>query len=210
MLLWKFGKALLILVPVIFVGWKVVPRVLDGVERTCHDELSLLLALTICLVTAAVTEAAGLSLALGAFVGGMLLGSSDYVHKLAAQTMPIRDAFVALFFVTVGMLIDPSTWLSNWRLLAVMVGLVIVGKFAIWFGIVKLFGYPAKTAMRVGIGLTQIGEFSFVLAEVAQHAGLIGADVFNATLEASLVTILVNAAMFKAIKQEAAVAGAIA
>ncbi len=203
--LWKIGKALLLLVPVVLAGWKIVPRLLARVEKTGNDELSLLLALTVCLVIAAITEAIGLSLALGAFVGGLLLGSSDYAHKLAAKTLPIRDAFVALFFVTIGMLIDPRALLSNWRLLAVMVGLILVGKFTIWFTVVRLFGYPARTALRVGVGLTQIGEFSFILAQVSLHSGLIGSDVYNATLAASLITILVNAAFFKIMKATPAV-----
>ncbi len=198
--LWTVGKAILLLVPVIYAGWKIMPRVLARVERTCNDEIAVLLALTTCLAIAAFTEAVGLSLALGAFVGGLLLGSSDYAHKLAAKIIPIRDAFVALFFVTIGMLIDPRTVFSNWRVLAVMVGLILVGKFAVWFTVVRLFGYPAQTALRAGLGLTQIGEFSFILAEVSLHAGLIGADVYNATLAASLITILVNATLFKLMK----------
>jgi monovalent cation:H+ antiporter-2, CPA2 family len=199
--LWKIGKALLLLVPVVLAAWKIVPPLLARVEKTCNDEISLLLALTICLVIAAITEAIGLSLALGAFVGGLLLGSSDYAHKLAGQTLPLRDAFVALFFVTIGMLIDPRTWLSNWHLLAVLLGLILVGKFVVWSAIVRLFGYKAQTALRVGIGLTQIGEFSFVLAQVALHSGLIGSDVYNATLAASLVTILANATFFRFMKR---------
>ncbi len=198
--LWKIGKALLLLVPVVFAGWKIVLRLLDRVEKTCNEEISLLFALTICLVIAAITEAVGLSLALGAFIGGLLLGSSDYAHKLAAKTLPIRDAFVALFFVTIGMLIDPRTLFSNSRLLVVMAVLIIAGKFAVWFTVVRLFGYPAQTALRVGVGLTQIGEFSFILAEVSLHSRLIGSDVYNATLAASLITILVNATLFKLIK----------
>ena len=197
---WKIGKALLLLVPVVLAGWKLIPRLLIRVEKACNDEISLLLALTICMVVAAITEAAGLSLALGAFVGGMLLGSSAYAHKLAAQTLPIRDVFVALFFVTIGMLIDPRTWLSNWVLLLVIVGLVLIGKFVIWFAIVRVFGYPARTALRVGIGLTQIGEFSFILAQVSLHSGLIGKDVYNVTLAASLITILANSLLFKLLK----------
>src|SRR5580693_3020990 len=171
--LWKIGKALLLLAPIVVASWKIVPRLLARVERTCNDEIALLLALTVCLVVAAITEAIGLSLALGAFVGGLLLGSSDYAHKLAAQTLPIRDTFVALFFVTIGMLIDPRTLFSNWRLLVLMAVLIIAGKFAVWFTVARLFGYPAQTALRVGVGLTQIGEFSFILAEVSLHSKLI-------------------------------------
>lgn len=199
-ILWKISKSLLLLVPVVFAGWKIVPRLLARVEKTGNDEISLLLALTICLVVASITEAIGLSLALGAFVGGLLFGSSDYAHRLTAKTVTIRDAFVALFFVTIGMLIDPRTWLSNWRLLSVMVALVLVGKFVVWFAVVRLFGYPAQTALRVGVGFTQIGEFSFILAQVSLHSGLIGSDVYNATLAASLITILANATLFKLMK----------
>src|SRR5437016_11022601 len=165
----KITKALLLLVPVVLAGWKLVPRLLARIEKTCNDEISLLLALTICLAVAAITEAIGLSLALGAFLAGLLLGSSDFAHKLAKQTLPIRDAFVALFFVTVGMLIDPHTWLASWRVLALLVGLIMVGKFLIWTGVVRTFAYSWQTALKVGIGLTQIGEFSFVLAQVALH-----------------------------------------
>jgi CPA2 family monovalent cation:H+ antiporter-2 len=202
---WRIGTALLILVPVVFAGWKLVPRPLARVEKTQNDELAILLALTICLVVAAITEMIGLSFALGAFVGGLLLGSSDYAHKLAEKTLPIRDAFVALFFVTIGMLVEPSTVLSNWRLLVVLVVLIVAGKFAVWFAVVRLFGYPAQTAMRVGIGLTQIGEFSFILAQVSLHSRLIGSDVYNATLAASLITILANASLFKLLNPASAV-----
>jgi CPA2 family monovalent cation:H+ antiporter-2 len=194
---WIIGKAILLLAPVIFAGWKIMPRLLARVGGTCNDEIATLLALTICLVAAALTEAVGLSLALGAFIGGLLIGSSDFAHKLAAKTVPIRDAFVAVFFVTIGMLIDPRTMFSNWRVLAILVALILAGKFVVWFTVVRLFGYPWRTALRVGIGLTQIGEFSFILAQVSLNAHLIGADVYNATLAASLVTILVNATLFK-------------
>jgi len=194
---WKIGRALLLLVPIVLAGWKLVPRLLSRIEKTCNDEISLLLGLTICLVVAAVTELIGLSLALGAFVAGLLLGNSGFVHKLEQQTLPLRDAFVALFFVTIGMLIDPKTWLSSWQLVAILAALIIVGKFLVWSGIVRAFGYRWDTAKRVGIGLTQIGEFSFILAQVSLSSGLISREVYNATLVASLITILANATFFK-------------
>jgi CPA2 family monovalent cation:H+ antiporter-2 len=194
---WRIGKALLLLIPIVLAAWKLMPQLLARVERTGNDEISLLLGLTTCLVIAAVTEAAGLSLALGAFLGGMLLGSSEFVKRLEHQTMPLRDAFVALFFVTIGMLIDPRTWVASWQTILVIVALVVVGKFVVWFGAVRLFGYSTDTAVRVGIGLTQIGEFSFILAQVSQRAGLITTEIYHATLAASLVTILANATLFK-------------
>ena len=201
---WKIGRALLLLIPILVAGWKVIPRLLSRIESVCNDEISLLLALTICLVVAALTELIGLSLALGAFVAGLLLGNSDFVHKLEKQTLPLRDAFVALFFVTIGLLIDPKTWLSSWHLVAIFVAMVILGKFAIWSSIVRLFGYSWETSKRVGVGLTQIGEFSFILAQVSLSSGLITHEIYNATLVASLVTILANATFFKFLKPEAA------
>jgi CPA2 family monovalent cation:H+ antiporter-2 len=196
-IIWKFGQAILLLIPVVFAGWKLIPRLLDRVAKTRSDEIALLVMLTICLVVATVTEMAGLSLALGAFIGGLLFGSSAYAHKLIERIFPIRDVFIALFFVAVGMLIDPRGLFSNWRLLALMTSLIVIGKFAIWFLIVRLFGYPTQTALRVGIGLTQIGEFSFVLAKIALDASLISEQIYNAALAASLVTILANGMLFK-------------
>jgi CPA2 family monovalent cation:H+ antiporter-2 len=86
-------------------------------------------------------------------------------------------------------------------LVLLIVGLVVAGKFAVWFGIVRAFRYPAKTAVRVGVGLTQIGEFSFVLAQVSLQAHLISAAMYHAVLAASLITILINATLFKVLRR---------
>jgi CPA2 family monovalent cation:H+ antiporter-2 len=204
---WQIGKSLLLLIPIAVAAWKLVPPLLARVEKTCNDEISLMLALMICLAIAALTDAVGLSLALGAFLAGLFLGSSEYTHKLARQTQSIRDAFVALFFATIGMLIDPQSWIASWKSILLLVGLVLIGKFLIWFGVVKLFRYPNNSAIRVGIGLTQIGEFSFILAQVSLHAGLISTEIYNATLAASLVTILANASLFKLLKPGRAASG---
>src|SRR5207247_2146646 len=128
---------------------------------------------------------------------GLLINESDYAHETLARLLPLRDAFVALFFVTVGALIDLRTIATNLPLLGALVGLIIVGKFAIWTTVTLVFGQPLWTAVLVGVGLTQIGEFSFILVQVARQAGHVGADVYNATLAASLVTILINAALVK-------------
>ena len=197
----KIGKALLLLVPIAVAAWRIFPPLLNRIEKTCNDEISLLFALTICMVIAALTEAVGLSLALGAFLAGLFLGKSEFTHKLALQTQPIRDIFVAFFFVTVGMLIDPRTWVTSWRIILLLVILILAGKFLIWTGVVRLFRYSLDTARRVGIGLTQIGEFSFILAQVSLRAGLITPQIYHATLAASLVTILANASLFKLLER---------
>jgi CPA2 family monovalent cation:H+ antiporter-2 len=188
-------RATVVLVPFFYLAAKVVPRVLARVAATGSDELFLLVALAIGLGTAAVTQAVGLSLALGAFLGGLLISESDYAHETLARLLPLRDVFVALFFVTVGAIIDPSSVLSDLTLLGAIVGLVLVGKLAVRSVVVRLFGYPLPVAILAGVGLSQIGEFSFVLVQVAREAGHVGEDVYQAVLAASLLTILVNAVL---------------
>src|SRR5438477_538014 len=192
-----FGKAALVLVPALFLAARVVPALMRRVARTHNDELFLLVVLAVGLGTGALTQAVGLSVALGAFLAGLIISTSDYAHETIARLLPLRDVFVAMFFVTVGMLVDPFTVAANLPLLAALIVLIVVGKAVIRFAIVRLFGYPWATAARVGVGLAQIGEFSFILVQVARGAGLVGDDVYNATLAASLFSILFNALLVR-------------
>ncbi|HEY4580044.1 MAG TPA: cation:proton antiporter [Candidatus Acidoferrales bacterium] len=191
------GRAVLILVPAFFVAAKVVPPLLKRVARTQRSEFFFIVVLGICMGTAALTQSMGLSLAFGAFAAGLMISGSDYAHEALAQLFPIRDALVALFFVTIGMLIDPRLLFSNVSVLGAMIALIIFGKLGVWTVVVRLFGYPIWTALTVAAGLTQIGEFSFILVQVARNAGIVGSDIYNATLAASLITILVNAAVMR-------------
>ena len=191
--------AAVILIPFFYLTRRILPPVLARVARTRSDELFLLVALAIGLGAAALTQAAGLSLALGAFLAGLLINESDYAHEMLARLLSLRDAFVALFFVTVGVLIDPRVISTNLTLLAVLVGIIVIGNWAIWTIVALIFRQPLSTALLVGVGLTQIGEFSFVLVQVARQAGHVGLDVYNATLAASLVTILLNAVLVRAV-----------
>jgi CPA2 family monovalent cation:H+ antiporter-2 len=191
------GKAALILVPFFYLAAKVVPAIMTRVARTGNPELFLLVALAIGLGTAALTQTVGLSLALGAFLAGLLISDSDYAHETLASLLPLRDVFVAMFFVTIGGLVDPGPLFANLPLLGVMVALIVGGKLVIWTAVVWLFRYPFSTALRVGVGLTQIGEFSFILVQVAHAAGQVGDDVYSATLAASLLTILINALLVR-------------
>ncbi len=190
-------KALLILAPLGYLGAKVIPPIMTHVARTKNQELFLLVILAISLGTAAVTQMVGLSLALGAFLAGLIISTSEYGHETLARLLSLRDAFVALFFVTIGILIDPRVIIENLSLLATIIALIIVGKLVIWTTVVRLFRYSWSTAFLVGTGLTQIGEFSFVLVQVAKTAGHVGSEVYNATLAASLLTILMNAALVR-------------
>jgi CPA2 family monovalent cation:H+ antiporter-2 len=195
------GKAALILVPFVLLAATVVPRVMSLVARMRSDEMLLLVALAVGLGTAALTQAVGLSLALGAFLAGLLISGSDYAHDTMARLLPVRDTFVALFFVTIGTLIDPRTVLANLPLLGVMLALIILGKLVIWTAVVWLFRYRLATALVVAVGLTQIGEFSFILVQAARSAGHVGADVYTATLAAALLSILLNAALVRYVPQ---------
>jgi CPA2 family monovalent cation:H+ antiporter-2 len=113
--------------------------------------------------------------------------------------LPLRDVFVALFFVTIGALIDPANLLANVPLLVTMVAMIVIGKIVLRTVVVWLFRESFWTALLVGVGLTQIGEFSFVLVQVARTAGHVGPEIYNATLAASLVTILINAVLVRTV-----------
>jgi len=191
------GVAALILIPALLVAAKIVPPVLRLVARTRNAELFFGVVLAICLGTAALTQSVGLSPALGAFVAGLMISESAYAQEALARLFSLRDSFVALFFVTIGLPVDPKGLVSNLPLLGGMIGLILFGKFVIWSTVVRIFGYSSWTAITAGIGLTQIGEFSFILVQVARSSGLVGAEVYNATLAASLVTILTNAALVR-------------
>jgi CPA2 family monovalent cation:H+ antiporter-2 len=193
----NLGRAALILAPALFVGAKIVPPLLKRIARTQRSEFFFIVVLGICMGTAALTQSMGLSLAFGAFAAGLMIGGSDYAHEALAQLFPIRDALVALFFVTIGMLVNPRDLFSNVPLLAVMIALIVFGKFAVWTLVVRMFRYSIWTALTVAAGLTQIGEFSFIMVQVARNAGIVGIDIYNATLAASLVTILINAAVMR-------------
>jgi len=192
------GKAALILAPVGVLATVLVPRLLARVAGANNNELFLLVLLAVCLGTAALTEAVGLSLALGAFAAGLMVSASPFAHRALDQMLPLRDAFVALFFVTVGVLINPGAVLEYPQVLVAILLLVVVGKFVIWTLVVKLFRYPFTTAVLVGVGLTQIGEFSFILVQVAHANRLVADSFYYATLAASLLSIIANAALVSA------------
>ena len=191
------GKAILILIPITIVAYKLVPPLMRHVQKADHPEYFVLVALALGFLTAALTQAVGLSLALGAFLAGLLVSESEAAHETMDRLLPLRDAFVALFFVTMGILVNPRILISRPSLLLVIIGMVVLGKFVIWWLVVKLFRYPNSTAFMVGIGLTQIGEFSYVLVRVARDAHLVGDDVYNATLAASVFTILINGLLLR-------------
>jgi CPA2 family monovalent cation:H+ antiporter-2 len=189
---WTLGKALLLLVPLGFLAIKVIPPVFRRVKATCNQELFLLIAIAVCLGTAALAQAVGFSVALGAFLAGLSISGLEDLHDAHTQLVPLRNTFVALFFVSLGTLIDPHVLAKSLPLLGLMLLLIVIGKFLVWTAVVWLFRYSFWTAIAVAAGLTQIGELSFVVVQVGRSSGMVAENVFSTLIAASLISILLN------------------
>ncbi len=173
-------------------GIWLMPRAMRGIAGLRSRELFLLTVVIICLGTAFGTYYFGLSVALGAFVAGILLSESEYAHQALAEIIPLRDIFVTIFFVSLGMLADPGFVSRNIGAIAGVVAAIIIGKFIIAALIARLFGHSAKTNFLVGVGLSQIGEFSFVLAGVGLAAGVISGYLYSLTVISAIITMLLT------------------
>jgi CPA2 family monovalent cation:H+ antiporter-2 len=179
------------------IGIRLVPFALGRVAITRTRELFLLGVVALALGTAVLTQFAGLSLAFGAFLAGLVVAESEYRRQVIAEVLPLRDLFASLFFVSVGMLIDPRALVSEAGLIAGFSAVVVVGKVGIVAAIVLLLGMPARVAVLAGLSLAQIGEFSFVLAGVGVEKGAIPASVFDLTLATALVTIVLTPSLIR-------------
>ena len=195
------AKVAAFLVLMLVVGKRLFPRLLFWVAGIGSREL-----FTLCVVATAIGVAYAsaklfdVSFALGAFFAGMMMRESEFSHRAADETLPLRDAFSVLFFVSVGMAFDPRAFIDEpFRVLAV-VAIVMVGKTLAAIGLTLLFRYPLATALTVGASLAQIGEFSFILAGLGVSLGLLSPEGRNLVLAGALVSIALNALVFKAIE----------
>lgn len=193
---------LVVLVALAFVmGVRVIPRLLNIVARTHSREL---FTLTILVVTLGIAVGSakmfGASMALGAFLAGMIVGQSEFSLRAASEALPMRDAFAVLFFVSVGMLFDPVQLMKAPGLFVATVAIVLLGKPAAAFLIVTLLGYGSRIALGVSVALSQIGEFSLILATVADQLGIFPAGATNALVGASIVTITLNPILYRIIE----------
>jgi CPA2 family monovalent cation:H+ antiporter-2 len=183
-----------------FVAARVVPWLLVYVARTGSRELFTLAILATALgIAYASAELFDVSLALGAFLAGLVVGQSRHSHQAAADALPFRDAFAVLFFVSVGMLFDPAILIEEPVRLAALVALVVLGKALIAGAIVLAFAYPLRVALVVAAGLAQVGEFSFILADMGRSLDLLSEDANNLILGAALISISINPILFWAI-----------
>jgi CPA2 family monovalent cation:H+ antiporter-2 len=191
------GKAALFVALMVVAGTRLVPRLLTLVSNEGSKELFTLAVLAIAIGFAFLSSTVfGVSFALGAFLAGAVVGESDVSHQAAADALPLRDAFAVLFFVSVGMLLDPSTLLEMPLAIAAVVFLVVVAKAITKFAIIALFGYPVRVAVTVGAGLAQIGEFSFILGTVGLSLGLLPPEGFQLIVAGALVSIALNPLLF--------------
>lgn len=194
------GKAAGFAVVMVVVGARLVPRLLNLVAHQGSRELFTLAVLAIALGIAFVSSTVfGVSFALGAFLAGAVVGESDMSHQAAADALPLRDAFAVLFFVSVGMLLDPTFLVAYPLAIVAMVGLIVVSKSIVKFAIVTLFGYPIRTGLTVGVGLAQIGEFSFILGTVGLTLGLLPTEGFQLIVASSLLSIALNPFLFRVV-----------
>lgn len=187
-------RAALFLAAMIVLGTRIVPWLMTYVARWNSRELFFLAVTALGLGVGYATYLAGLSFAFGAFVVGMVISESVYSHQALGDILPLRDLFGLLFFVSVGMLLDPMFLLTHAGTVAMVVGLVLLGKGLICGVIARLFGYGNIIPWAVGLGLCQIGEFSFVLARVGVSSGALTAEMYALVLSTALVTMLLTPA----------------
>jgi len=187
------GKAAIFLVLAFVVGTRLFPWIFATVARLGSNELFLMAVVATALLTAFVSSALfGLSLALGAFVAGLVVSESDLSHQVAGEVVPFRDLFAVLFFVSVGMLVDPGALVADAGLVAVLVVLAVVGKGLVTGALGRGLGLPARSAVLLGATMAQVGEFSFILAENGLDLGLISERAYNLVLGTAVVSILVG------------------
>jgi CPA2 family monovalent cation:H+ antiporter-2 len=181
----------------LIVGQRLIPWALHFVAHTGSRELFRLAVFAIALgVAFGAARLFGVSFALGAFFAGVILAESPFSQRAAQETLPLRDAFAVLFFVSVGMLFDPDVLLSAPLALLATVLIIMVGKSAAAFAIVRLFGHSRRTALVISASLAQIGEFSFILATLGTTYGLLDADARSLILAAAMITIMLNPGAF--------------
>ncbi|MBT4512278.1 MAG: sodium:proton exchanger [Chloroflexi bacterium] len=189
---WALGKAAVFLGVVLVLGFWGLRLFMKRVVGERSRELFLLTVVCICLGAGFASHYLGLSVALGAFLAGLLISESEYSQQALADIRPLRDVFAVLFFVALGMLADPGFVADNPGKVAGTVVAVVMGKFVIVALITWAFGYKTKTNLFVGGGLFQIGEFSFILAALALEENLISGDLYDLTLTTAFITILLT------------------
>jgi CPA2 family monovalent cation:H+ antiporter-2 len=192
------GKAMLIIAAVLFGARWVVPVMLHHVVGTRSRELFIITVILLCLGIALLTSSLGLSLALGAFLAGLVISESEYAHQATADILPFKESFIGLFFVSVGMLMDISYMTNHCLKIAVTVAAIFGVKTLAGVLSALVAGNPLRSSIHAGLGLAQIGEFSFVLAVAGKSTGIITEDFYQIFLSSSVVTMTMTPFVMKA------------
>jgi CPA2 family monovalent cation:H+ antiporter-2 len=190
-------KAVAVLGVIGWLGMRFLPPIMHRVAATRNKELFLLTGIAVCFGTAALTYSFGLSLALGAFLAGIVISESDHSHQVLADVLPLRDLFATVFFTSVGMLIDPAVLLHHLPAVAAVVVAIVLGKAALVTGLAKAFGYAGRTALAAGMSLAQIGEFSIVLGKMGEQMGIIPSETLAIILGSTLLSIVATPTMMQ-------------
>lgn len=197
---WAVFKMLVLGVLVLWGGRRLIPWLLEAIARTRTRELFTLAILGVALTVATGSAVVfGVSMALGAFLAGMVVGQSEVSHQAAADALPMRDAFAVLFFVSVGMLFSMSVVLAQPLLFFALLAIVLVAKPLTAIVLVWALGYSPRTALTVAFGLAQLGEFSFILAAQAEHLGLVSQEEQGLLVACSIASIVLNPLLFRSI-----------
>lgn len=191
-------KMALVLAGAYVVGVRVVPWVFEHAAVTRTRELFLLGVVALALGTALITQFAGLSFAFGAFLAGLVVAQSDFRTQVMAEALPFRDLFASLFFVSIGMLINPSALIAQAGAVVLLTVVAIVGKVLVVTAVVLALGLPGRVAVLAALSLAQVGEFSFVLARIGVEAGSIPPLLFDLTLATALATVVIGPFLLRA------------
>lgn len=177
---------------VIVISRFVIPILLYNIVKTHSRELFLISIVLICFGTAWLTSLVGLSLALGAFLAGLVISESEYAHQAFSEILPLRDIFSILFFVSIGLLLDVNSVINNPLFVLLGVFSILVIKFVIGAMIPVILGYPLRIGVLVGVALSQIGEFSFVLSKEGLNLGILSGDEYQVFLASAIITMILT------------------
>ncbi|MEZ4462769.1 MAG: cation:proton antiporter [bacterium] len=186
------GKAILVVAAFLVVARTVVPRVLGWVDATRNREVFVLAVLAICIGTAWATAQTGLSLALGAFLGGMVVADTQYRHRAMGDMLPLRDVFVSVFFVSLGMFFDARLFVENWQTVLLLTAGFVLAKGFVATLAAAVMKFPPRAAWLAGVGLAQFGEFGFVLLRMGQAEGLVPAAQLDPLLNAGIISMFLT------------------
>jgi CPA2 family monovalent cation:H+ antiporter-2 len=196
--LWSLAKAVLLVTLILVAARFLVPRLLIEVVRSRSRELFVITIILVCLGIAWLSSLAGLSLALGAFIAGLIISESEYSHQAMAEILPFRDSFNSLFFISIGMLLDLRVLLAHPLLVAGLVVVIVAGKFVTAGLAAVAVGYSWRPAVLVGTALAQVGEFSFILSKVGKDVGLLTGESFQVFLAVSVLTLILTPFLIQA------------